>query len=76
MKGRCIIPSVSKSQQKLFGMVRACQETGKCASKKIKKISGEISAKDAHDFAKTKRKGLPEKKHKSFKEWLENREEI
>lgn len=78
------MPSRSKSQQRLFGMVRACQKTGKCASKEVKKISGEISKKDAEDFAKTKHKGLPNKikkkkktrrKMKSFKEWLEYRDQ-
>lgn len=53
-------------------MVRKCQETGDCASKGIKKIAGEISPEDAHDFAATPRKGLPV--HKSFKEWLQNRQ--
>lgn len=64
------MPAKSKKQRKLFGMIRACQETGKCMSPKIKKLSKEISPKAAHDFAVTKEKKLPELK-KSFKEWLE-----
>lgn len=77
------MPSRSKSQQRLFGMVRACQKTGRCASPEVEKIAGEISGKDAEDFAKTKHKGLPKKAKKkktktkrsrSFKEWVERRE--
>lgn len=64
------MPSVSRSQQRLFGAVHACQKTGRCASSKIKEIAKKISQKDAKDFAKTKHKGLP--KHKKFKEWIEN----
>lgn len=55
-------------------MVRACQKTGKCASPEVEKIAGDMGEKDAHDFAKTKRKGLPDrikkKRHKTFKEWM------
>ena len=52
--------SVSKSQQRFFGMVHQC-----------KKTADEISDKDAEDFAKTKHKGLPEKKDENaFSEWL------
>lgn len=69
------MPSKSKSQQRLFGMVHACQKTGECAGSKIKKIAKNISKKDAKDFAKTKHKALPRKvKKKKFKEWLEERE--
>jgi hypothetical protein len=69
------MPSVSKSQERLFGMVHACQKYKKCASPKIKKISKNIKKKDAKDFAKTKHKGLPnrikkKKKIKKFKEWM------
>lgn len=76
------MPSKSKSQQRLFGMVHACQKTGRCASPEVERLAGEIGKKDAKDFAKTKHKGLPNKtekkrrrrKMKSFKEWLEIRE--
>lgn len=66
------MPSVSKSQQRFFGLVRKCQKTGKCASAKIKKIANNISEKDAKDFAKTKHEGLPnkKKKRKKFSEWV------
>jgi len=55
------MPAVSRKQQKLFGMVHACQKTGKCASPEVKKIAGSIDYKDADKFASTKHKGLPEK---------------
>lgn len=71
------MPSKSKSQQRLFGMVHACQKYGKCASPKISEIAKRISAKDAEDFAKTKHDGLPEQKKPakktSFHEWLTKR---
>lgn len=63
------MPAKSVSQQKLMGMVHKCQKTGECASKKIEKISKNISSDDAKDFAKTKHKGLP--KHKTFKDFIE-----
>lgn len=69
------VPSKSKSQQRLFGMVRDCQKTGKCASPDIRKLADNIGDKDAEDFAKTKHKGLPnrikKKMFESFKEWLD-----
>jgi len=73
------MPAKSKSQQRLFGMVHACQKRGKCASDQIKKIAKSISKKDAEDFAKTKHKDLPnkvkkKKKRMSFKEYVEWRE--
>lgn len=68
------MPSVSKSQQRLFGMVHACQKSGKCASKEVKDIAKGIGDKDAEDFASTKHKGLPEKKR--FKEWLKQFDEV
>jgi len=74
------MPAKSKSQQRLFGMVHACQKKGVCASKEVKKIAKSISNKDAGDFASTKHKGLPnkvEKKKKGkgtkFSKWLKER---
>ena len=55
------MPASSKSQQRLMGMVHACQKDGKCASDKISKIADSIKKSDATDFAETKHKGLPEK---------------
>ena len=57
------MPSLSKSQQRYMGMVRALQE-GKLSpnkvSPKLRETAKEISPQDAHDFAITKHKGLPE----------------
>ena len=55
--------SVSKKQQRFFGMVRATQKGEmKNPSPEVAKVAGDISKKDAKKFAKTKHKGLPEKK--------------
>src|SRR3989304_4840312 len=62
------MPAVSKSQQRLFGAVHACQKTRKCASPAVKKTAKSIKAKDAEDFASTKHKGLPNKKEKDKKD--------
>ena len=56
------MPAVSKKQQRFFGMVRAAQKGEGAASPEVAKVAGEISKKDAKDFASTKHKGLPEKK--------------
>jgi len=53
--------AVSKKQQRFFGMVRAAQKGEGASSPEVAKVAGEISKKDAKDFAKTKHKGLPEK---------------
>lgn len=57
------MPALSKSQQRLFGMVHA-YKSGKMkkAPKKIRDIAKGISDEDARDFARTSTKGLPEKK--------------
>lgn len=57
------MPALSKSQQRLMGMVHA-YKNGKLknAPKKIKDVAKNISDDDARDFAKTKTKQLPEKK--------------
>ncbi len=73
------MPSKSKKQQKLFGMVRKCQKTGECASDTVKKMAKDIEPKAVHDFAATKHKGLPKKVkkkktktegYKSFSEFM------
>ena len=57
------MPAVSKKQQRFFGMVRAAQKGDmKNPSKEVSDVAGDISMKDAKKFAKTKHKGLPEKK--------------
>lgn len=68
------MPAKSTSQQRLFGMIHACQKYGKCASKNIEDKSKEISPKAAEDFAKTSHKKLPEKKHENiFSKWFSQR---
>ena len=53
----------SRAQQRFFGMVRAAQKGEmKNPSKEVSDVAGDISMKDAKKFAKTKHKGLPEKK--------------
>jgi len=55
--------AVSKKQQRFFGMVRAAQKGEmKNPSPEVSKVADDISKKDAKKFAKTKHKGLPEKK--------------
>ena len=56
--------SVSKSQQRFFGMVRKAQKEGekKATSPEIARVASSIKMKDAKKFASTKHKGLPEKK--------------
>ena len=62
------MPSVSKSQQRLFGWVHAVQKgEAKNAPEKIKRIASSISKKDAKHFAETKHDGLPDKKKKKMK---------
>lgn len=56
-------------------MVHQCQKTGDCASPEVEKIAKGIKKKDAEDFARTKHKGLPERK-KTFKEYFEEQEEL
>ena len=58
--------SVSKSQQRFFGMVRQAQKTGekKATSPEVARVASSIKMKDAKKFASTKHKGLPEKKVK------------
>jgi len=63
------MPAVSKAQQRFFGMVRAAQKGEGASSPEVAKVADEISNKDAKKFAKTKHKGLPEKK--KLKEFLE-----
>jgi hypothetical protein len=56
------MPAVSKSQQRLFGMIHAYQ-TGKLkkAPSKIKHVASNISMTSATHFAETKHKGLRNK---------------
>jgi hypothetical protein len=55
--------SLSRAQQRFFGMVRAAQDGKmKSLSPEVAKAAKEMTTKQAHDFAATKHKGLPEKK--------------
>ena len=55
--------SVSKAQQRLMGMAHAVKKYGdKPASDTIAKLAKNMKSKDLRDFAKTKHKGLPDKK--------------
>ena len=58
------MPSVSKQQQKLFGLIRALQkgdvEPSK-VSKKAKKLAKDMKKSDVKKYASTKHKGLPSK---------------
>jgi len=56
------MPAKSKAQQRFMGMVHAYQKGKlKDAPESVKKAAGSMTKKAATDFAKTKRKGLPEK---------------
>jgi hypothetical protein len=58
--------AVSRQQQKFMGMAHAMQkgEKIKGASPELKKVAKTMKKGDVEDFAKTKHKGLPEKKKK------------
>ena len=51
----------SKSQQRLFGMVRAAQKGEGATSAKVADLAKRMGKEDVLDFAKTKQKGLPDK---------------
>ncbi len=61
------MPAKSAAQQRLFGMIHACQKDGECASSKIRKLAKEIDPGDVEDFAKTKHDDLPD--HKTDESW-------
>ena len=50
----------SKSQQRLFGMVRAAQKGETPASGKVAELAAKVGKSDVLDFAKTKHAGLDE----------------
>jgi len=57
------MPAVSKKQQRFFGMVRAAQKGEmENPSPEVAKVAASASMSDVKKFAKTKHKGLPEKK--------------
>lgn len=56
------MPALSRSQQRLFGMIHAWQKGKlKKAPKKIKSLAKRIDPQSAKDFAETKHEDLPEK---------------
>ena len=58
----------SKAQQRLFGMVHAVQKGEmRSPSKKIRELAERVRMQDAHEFASTKQKGLPERKEEKRK---------
>lgn len=57
------MPSTSKAQQRLFGMVHAYQKGKlKHAPAKVREIARHISKEDAKHFAETRHDGLPERR--------------
>jgi hypothetical protein len=54
-----------------MGAALACKRGKKCASKKVKEVAAGMSEGQLKDFAKTKEKGLPEKK--AFDAWSYSR---
>lgn len=62
--------AVSKKQQRFMGMVHAAQKGEKAASPEVAKVAKSMKKKDALDFAKTKHKGLPDKKTESLRDML------
>ena len=57
------MPAVSKAQQRFFGMVRAAQKGEmENPSSEVAQAASSMSKSDVKKFAKTKHKGLPEKK--------------
>jgi hypothetical protein len=64
------MPAVSKSQQKLMGIVHAIQKgeaNPKDFSKGAQNMAKDMKPGDVKDFASTKQKGLPDKKDESVK---------
>ena len=62
--------AVSRQQQKFMGMAHAMQKGKKIkgASPELKQVAKTMKKGDVEDFAKTKHKGLPEKKKKDVEE--------
>ena len=61
--GRIEEKAVSKAQQRFFGMVRATQKGEmENPSPEVSKAASSIRKSEVKDFAKTKHKGLPNKK--------------
>lgn len=74
-EGEVTEKAVSKKQQKFFGVVRGMQKGDIPKKGKAGEAAKEMKVKDVKDFAKTKHKGLPEKKKKETKETVKKLEE-
>lgn len=61
------MPSVSKQQQKFFGVVKSMQQGDTPKKGKAGKAAKTMSKDDVDDFASTKHKGLPKKVKKEMK---------
>lgn len=62
------MPAKSKSQQRFMGMVHAVQKGKmKSPSKNITDVAASMTKEDSGDFARTKHKGLPERKEAILK---------
>ena len=61
------MPSVSKQQQKFFGVVKSMQQGDTPKKGKAGKTAKSMTKKDVDDFASTKHKGLPKKVKKEMK---------
>ena len=63
------MPAKSKKQRRFMGMVHAIQRGASIpnASAKVKSAAKNMSKESVKEFAKTKEKGLPEKKKKKKK---------
>lgn len=68
-------PAVSASQRRLMGWIHACQKGEGSNCEKVADVASSIKPSDAEKFAKTKHKGLPERKHK-FKEYVLYRDSL
>lgn len=57
------MPAVSKKQQRFMGMVHAVQKGRmRAPSKRVAEVARSMKPSDAEEFARTKRKGLPERR--------------
>ena len=61
------MPSVSKQQQKFFGVVKAMQKGDIPKKGSAGKAAKSMDKDDVDDFASTKHKGLPKKVKKEMK---------
>lgn len=55
------MPSKSVKQQRFFGLVLLCKETGRCKGNRVKSAADSMTLKEIKDFAKTKHKNINKK---------------